>query len=77
MDKASQMRPQCRACRHFRNDPAFLESAFRGLTSLSSAFASVRSDDGLCLRHDRYLSAWSSCSHFSARAAADAALAAK
>ena len=46
---------QCRTCVHFRNDPAFLEAAFAGLASLSSGHASVRGEDGLCLRHDRYL----------------------
>jgi len=57
---------QCRACRHFRNDARFLETALPGLTSLSSGFGSVRSDDGICLRHDRYLSARSTCADFSA-----------
>jgi hypothetical protein len=55
----------CLACVHFRNDATFLESVFRGLTSLSSGFGSVRADDGVCLRHDRYLSARSFCSQFS------------
>ncbi len=59
----------CGACRHFRNDPGYLEEAFAGLTSLSSAYGSVRSDDGLCLRHDRYLTARSSCADFSERTA--------
>ena len=60
---------ECRSCRHFRNDAAYLEAAFAGLTSLSSAFGSVRSDDGICLRHDRYLGARSFCSDFSPMAA--------
>jgi hypothetical protein len=55
---------QCRWCSHFRNDAEYLETAFKGLTSLSSAYGSVRSDDGICLRHDRYLSARSSCPDF-------------
>jgi hypothetical protein len=55
----------CLGCVHFRNDAAFLESAFSGLTSLSSGFGSVRGDDGICRRHDRYLSARSFCSEFS------------
>ena len=55
----------CLACVHFRNDAKFLEAAFGGLTSLSSGFGSVRGDDGICLRHDRYLSARSSCVEFS------------
>jgi len=57
----------CSACVHFRNDAKFLETVFGGLTSLSSGFGSVRADDGICLRHDRYLSARSSCSEFSPR----------
>jgi hypothetical protein len=36
------------------------------LSSLSSAFASVRADDGLCLARDRYLSARASCARFAA-----------
>jgi hypothetical protein len=57
----------CAACSHFRNDPAYLETAIKGLTSFGSGYASVRADDGLCLRHDRYLSAQSYCGDFSAR----------
>ena len=56
--------PACRRCRFFRNDPAFLEAAIPGLTSFSSGHAAVRADDGLCLRHDRYLSAHASCADF-------------
>jgi hypothetical protein len=55
---------QCRACNHFRNDAKYLETVFKGLTSLGSGYGSVRSDDGVCLRHDRYLSARSSCADF-------------
>jgi hypothetical protein len=59
---------QCRTCRHFRNDAAFLEAAFAGLTSMSSGYGSVRADDGICLRHDRYLGAGSSCADYASRA---------
>ena len=62
-------RGQCRACAHFRNDPKYLETVFSGLTSLSSGYGSVRADNGICLRHDRYLSARASCPQFTARAA--------
>jgi hypothetical protein len=55
---------ECRSCVHFCNDPAFLERAMPGLTSFSSAHASVRGDDGLCRRHDRYLSANYCCADF-------------
>jgi len=55
---------ECRNCRHFRNDSQFLEASFPGLTSMSSGYGSVRGEDGICLRHDRYLSAESSCPQF-------------
>ena len=55
---------RCGACRHFRNDPAYLEAAIPGLKCLSSGAASVRADDGLCLRHNRYLGAGRSCADF-------------
>jgi hypothetical protein len=55
----------CRQCRHFRNDAQYLERAFPGLTSMSSGYASVRAEDGICLKHDRYLNVESSCPQFS------------
>ena len=61
----------CGFCVHFRDDPAYLETAIKGLASLGSGWASVRGDDGLCLRHDRYLGAKSSCADFSARGAGE------
>jgi hypothetical protein len=61
---AAKAQERCGACVHFRNDGAFLEAAFAGLTSLGSADASVRVEDGLCLRHDRYLGARSWCADF-------------
>ena len=54
----------CGRCEHFENDPTALEKAFPGLTSMCSGFASVRAQDGLCRRHDIYLSAWDSCPSF-------------
>jgi hypothetical protein len=63
----------CGACAHFRNDAAFLEAAFAGLTSLGSGHSSVRSEDGLCLRHDRYLAATSWCGDFKRKEPASAA----
>ena len=57
--------PVCRACSHFCNDAAALEREIRGLTSFSSAYASVRDQDGLCQKHGRYLSANRTCSSFS------------
>jgi hypothetical protein len=63
---ATAVEGSCGSCRHFRNDPAYLEAAMPGFSSLSSAFASVRADDGLCLMRDRYLSARASCARFAA-----------
>jgi len=57
-------------CAHFHNSPAYLESVYKGLTSLSSAHASVRKDDGICDLHDVYLSADSWCEQFQATAVA-------
>jgi hypothetical protein len=51
----------CRNCVNFRNDPVFLETAIKGLNAMSSAWASVRGDDGLCLRHDRFTQATGIC----------------
>jgi hypothetical protein len=59
----------CGACTHFRDDPAYLETVFKGLSSLSSGWASVRGDDGLCLRHDRYLGARASCGEYESASA--------
>jgi len=61
----AKIRGQCRSYQHFRNDAEFIEAAFGGLTSLNSGYGSVRSDDGICLRHDRYMSAQSACGDFS------------
>ena len=55
---------RCGDCGHFRNDSAYLEATIPGLASLSSGDASVRADDGLCLRHERYSSARGSCADF-------------
>jgi hypothetical protein len=59
-----QSKERCGNCVSFRNDRAYLEAAMPGLTSMSSGDASVRADDGICLRHNRYLSAWASCADF-------------
>jgi hypothetical protein len=57
----------CRSCDHFGNDPAYLESAIKGLMTFSSGYASVMADDGICRRHDRYVSARSSCKQHALR----------
>jgi len=55
---------RCRACTHFRNEPAALEAAVTGLRSLASAYGSTRAEDGLCTRHDRHVSATAGCDDF-------------
>ena len=56
----------CAGCAHFRHAPLELERRLPGLHTLSSAFASVRSGDGLCLLHDRYVAAGSICAEYRA-----------
>jgi len=70
--KAIQLRssgPHCQDCAYFQNDPALIEAAFPGLTTMSSGFASVRDRDGLCNYHQLYLSARDSCPSFASRTA--------
>jgi hypothetical protein len=55
---------RCQHCAWFQNDPALIEQAYRGLTAMSSGFASVRDRDGICNYHQLYLSARDSCSSF-------------
>lgn len=59
--------PACENCIHFQNHPARIEAAYRGLTTMSSGYASVRDRDGLCDHHNLYLSARDSCPQFTAR----------
>lgn len=54
----------CANCRQFRNDPAEMEAALPGLAALSSGHGSTRDDDGLCLRHDRFVTPTSTCPAF-------------
>lgn len=72
--KAEQSAGRCGSCTHFRNDPAFLERVMPGLASMGSAYASVRAEDGVCSRHDRYLSARSSCADFASAISSEAKL---
>jgi hypothetical protein len=60
----------CLGCSHFMHEPQKLERALPGLASLSSAYAAVRADDGLCSVHDRYVAASSRCASYVAAAAA-------
>lgn len=65
--KPKPLRRCCGNCTHFCNDPAAIEATFPGLTTMSSAYASVRSNDGLCARHDVYLAFTDTCRDFSAK----------
>jgi hypothetical protein len=58
----------CASCRHFLHEPADIEAALPGLSVLSSGYASVRGRDGLCLKHDRFVTAQSCCPAFEERA---------
>jgi hypothetical protein len=51
----------CATCRYFNGNAADIEAALPGLSSLSSAYAAVRSGDGLCASHDRYVAGSSVC----------------
>ena len=54
----------CLRCAYFNNSPEYLESVFKGLATLSSAYASVRKQDGICSLKDLYLSADGLCENF-------------
>ena len=51
----------CFGCLSFVNDAAALEAAIPGLATFSSGHASVRADDGLCLKHAAYLNGRRAC----------------
>ena len=51
----------CSSCRHFAATAGEIETRLPGLPALGSGYGSVRSSDGLCRLHDRYLAAASSC----------------
>jgi hypothetical protein len=55
---------RCKNCAYFFNDPLVLEQVFGGLAAMSSGFASVRDQDGLCRRHGLYVSARDGCPTF-------------
>jgi hypothetical protein len=54
----------CRQCKHFQNSAKQLEAALPGLSSLGSAYAAVRCDDGICAVHERYVAASGVCPAF-------------
>ncbi len=59
--------PRCADCRHFSNAPELLERRIPGLKVMGSGYSAVRTEDGLCALHDRYLSAGYRCASFASR----------
>lgn len=49
---------------HFDGDAHSLEARIAGLRVLGSGYASVRDDDGLCARHERFAAAHATCAEF-------------
>jgi len=66
---ASPVARRCADCVHFDGTAGTLETEIPGLAVMSSGYASVRADDGLCRLHDRYLSGRSLCERFERRIA--------
>lgn len=58
------MSEKCLGCRFFDNNPVSIERGFPGLNSLSSAYASVRAESGICSRLDRFISSNYGCTYF-------------
>ena len=57
---------RCLDCMSFVADPRRIERGMAGLSSLGSAHGSSRGDDGFCVFHDRYVTAWARCPRFRA-----------
>ncbi|MGA7594070.1 MAG: hypothetical protein WCA64_02640 [Gallionella sp.] len=55
----------CFGCKYFSNSPEFMERTYPGIKTMSSGYASVRKDDGICSLHDLYLSASAYCEQYS------------
>lgn len=56
--------PSCQKCMHFESNPAAIELTYPGLKIMSSGYASVRDQDGICNYNEIYLSARDCCLHF-------------
>jgi hypothetical protein len=59
-------RESCFPCAYFCDDPARTEAELPGLATFSSAHASVRAQDGLCLVQDRVINGRRRCAAFKA-----------
>ncbi len=64
---STEQEPRCAGCRHFSGTARQIEALLPGLRTLSSAYGAVRSQDGLCSVHARYVAAYSSCEAHEAR----------
>jgi len=64
---STQAQQCCKNCRFFNGEPAVLEASIPGLRVMGSAYSAVVHNDGLCARHDRYLSGTYHCGDFQAR----------
>jgi hypothetical protein len=60
-DSSAQIAARCGNCQFFCDLPAQLDAQFPQLRTLGSVYGSVRGMDGLCERHQRYLSPGSCC----------------
>jgi len=54
----------CLGCDYFDNDPGNLESIFKNLRIMCSAYASVRGDSGICNYDDRFRMPRKLCEHY-------------
>jgi hypothetical protein len=64
---STEQAPRCAGCRHFSGTAQQVEALLPGLRTLSSAYGAVRSQDGLCGVHARYVAAYSYCKAHEAR----------
>ena len=61
--------PECKDCQYSVMRPDALEAAVPGLKILSSAYGFVRGETGLCQRHDKFVTAGSTCADFKGKTA--------
>lgn len=54
----------CLTCGLFNNDPESLESIFKNLRIMCSAYASVRGDSGICIHDDRFRLPRTACKNY-------------
>lgn len=64
MTRARSASGACADCMHFVNAPARIEAMIPGLTTMGSARASVRGEDGICIALDLIVSGRDTCGRF-------------